>query len=689
MKLPTAAESLFSLKSYVGAMAALYLSLTIGLPRPFWAVTTAYIVAQPWAGAVRSKAVFRLGGTFVGSAATVYMVPQLADYPVLMVLAMALWVGICLYVSMLDRTPRSYLFMLAGYTAALIGLPSVLSPGTIFDTALARVEEISLGIVCAALAHSLILPRGIGPAIVARLDTAVDDARAWTLDTLRGKGASQSDKDRRVLANDITELRLLSTHIPFDTGHIRWTSRSVRVMQDRLAGLTPIMSSIEDRLHALHAAHAAIPATFAALLDDIAAWIETSPRGDRVQAAALRSRLAQAAATIDAASDWNAMLLASLAERLRELVEHYEEGLALYRDIQAGLTGVPPPMPRHPATSNQVLHRDHGMALLSALAAGVAIVVCCAFWIGTAWTSGATAALIAAVFSCFFAAQDNPVPSIMQFLKYTIVSIPLSAVYLLAILPAVHSFETLALSLFPPAFLCGVYIARPSTAGKALAMMVGFSGTLALHDTNTANIASFLDSTVAQVIGLAAAAVIAAVFRKVSAEFSARRIQAANWRALAGVAAADRAPPREAFTVRMLDRIGLLQSRLAARGPDDEPVADDALRDLRIGNDIVELQHARRALPIADAAIRPVLDRLSQWFRTRDAGSTPDRPTAFLGQVDRALEQVNASPADSTRARALGALVGIRRALFPDAPGYRAALPVQTDSPAYSGPTAS
>ena len=38
---------IFSLKSFIGAMLALYLSFRLGLPRPFWAPLTAYVVAQP------------------------------------------------------------------------------------------------------------------------------------------------------------------------------------------------------------------------------------------------------------------------------------------------------------------------------------------------------------------------------------------------------------------------------------------------------------------------------------------------------------------------------------------------------------------------------------------------------------------------------------------------------------------
>ena len=188
--LPNVREAVFSLKSYAGAMLALYLSYSMGLPRPFWAMTTAYIVSQPWSGAVRSKALYRLVSTFVSSAMTVCTVPRLSNSPVVMTAAMALRVGACLYMSVLDRTPRSYLFMLAGYTAAMIGFPSVSEPTLVFDTALARVEEIALGIVCATLVHSVVLPRGRAGADAAA-DKAVRDARLWMQDILAGGDAGK------------------------------------------------------------------------------------------------------------------------------------------------------------------------------------------------------------------------------------------------------------------------------------------------------------------------------------------------------------------------------------------------------------------------------------------------------------------------------------------------------------------
>ena len=38
---------LFSAKCFIAAMLAYYIALRIGLNRPFWAVVTSYIIAQP------------------------------------------------------------------------------------------------------------------------------------------------------------------------------------------------------------------------------------------------------------------------------------------------------------------------------------------------------------------------------------------------------------------------------------------------------------------------------------------------------------------------------------------------------------------------------------------------------------------------------------------------------------------
>src|SRR5690606_30238368 len=155
---------------------------------------------------------------------------------------------------------------------------------------------------------------------------------------------------------------------------------------------------------------------------------------------------------------------------------------------RSGLDGAPAQSRRAARLdAGAVMHRDHRVAMHSALAVGLAVSVCCTFWIQTAWTNGSVAAMMAVIFSCFFATQDNPVPGIMLFLKYTLYSVPISALYLLVILPAVHSFEMLVMAMAPVTLILGCFIPRPAYTGKAMALLFGFLGTLALHDTNTAD----------------------------------------------------------------------------------------------------------------------------------------------------------------------------------------------------------
>ena len=681
------AELLFSAKSFAAAMLAMYIANRAGLPRPFWSMLTSYVVAAPMAGNVRSKALFRFCGTLIGCTATVLMVPALANAPELLTLALALWVGGCLYLSLQDRTARSYVFMLAGYTAALIGFPSVETPLNLFDNAIARVEEIGLGILCATVVHSLVLPVGMAPTLLGLLDRGLEDARQWFADVLRRPEGDDAPlaTDRQRLAGDITQLRLLSTHVPFDTSHLRWTAGAIGAMQDALAALTPALSAVEDRLQALAEAEGALAADVAALLAQTAQWLhaESTSGVDRDGAMDnLLASLRELGANASAGTPWTRALRIGLAVRLEELVRGWRDCETLRRQIDDGLTGAAP-LRRTASFDNRVLHKDTGLALLSAFAAVLAICLCSAFWIATAWPSGSAAAMMAAVFCSFFATMDDPVPAINNFMKYTILSAPVSAVYVLVLLPLVHDFGMLVLVCAPVFLLIGAWCGRAATAPSAMAMLFGIAGTLSMHDTSVnVDLPSFLNSTLAQVLGILAAALVTRLVRTVGADWSARRIRRATWRELGAMAAAPRGEfVDHAYAVRMVDRIALLAPRVVQADPvvRNETV-EGALRDLRSGLDIVALQRARPSLP--SVGIGAVMRGVARLFHGRSAGREGAPPAALLADLDGALEGAlhnDGNDGLDTRA-AVTALVGLRRTLFPGAPA--ALTPVPSGVPA-------
>ncbi|MET3394645.1 putative membrane protein YccC [Variovorax sp. 1140] len=661
-------EWLFSLKSFFAAMLALYLSSRFGLPRPFWSMMTAYIVAHPLAGHVRSKSLYRLCGTVLGCAATVVLIPSLSGSPVLLSLALALWVGSCLYLSLMDRSARSYAFMLGGYSAALIGFPLVDAPAAMFDTAVARTEEIALGIVCASLVHSILLPASLAPSLLGLIDRALGDVRRWAGD-LMSLGAEDEVRkrlvqDRRRIATDITQLRLLATHVPFDNGGLRWTRHAVGDLHDGLAALTPSLSALEDRLAALRDATDGVPEPVARAMVQGSACLDAGPPSGALDGlrAAVRMEVADRRN-----SPWVRALSIDAAAHIDELVAGWRRCNALRADIAAGLAGHAPPPKRGDASWRSVLHVDKGLALRSAFTVVLSTCIACAAWIFSGWRAGSSMAMAAAVFCSFFATMDDPVPGMHKFLVALLWSMPVSAFYILGVMPLAHDFGMLVLCIAPLFLVVGGYLARPASSLTALGMFFGVAGTLALQDIGSADWVSFLEGNMALFAGALIAARVTAIMRSVSSEWSTRRIHRATWRDLSGMAGmsarSKRARARDAFAGRMLDRIALLIPRTAGdaayQGGDAAPLA---MRELRIGASIGVLQQQRHLLP--EIPVRELLAALERAFLAQVTGS-PARLDALLPQIDRLLALCLASTACEP---AVSALVGLRRDLFPAAP---------------------
>ena len=673
MKAPTTAEVLFSLKTFAAAMLALFLAESIGLQRPFWALTTAYIVSNPLAGAVRSKAVYRIIGTLIGSGAAVFLVPQLVNAPELLSLALALWVGFCLFVSLLDRTPRAYMFMLSGYTAALIGFPVVANPTAIFDVALARVEEITLGIICATLVHSLVFPRSLGPVLLMRLDGAIQDSRQWLSDTLSNTAPEAYEGDRRKLASDITELRLMATHLPFDISNLRWTSRAIHALQDCLSATVPLLSAVEDRLQTLrHTEGEGLSQRWHEVMGDIINWAQSGEGKTPKDMTSLYQEIAELAPPIHRDASWSELVKVNLASRLGALVETWGACLRLRRHIGIGLSDDNHVISQQfSGEKPYVLHRDYRLALMSAFAAVVAITACCAFWILTGWPAGGSAATMAAVLSCLYATQDDPVVGIKPFMIYIALSVPISAVYILGALPAVHNFESLVLVMAPFLLLLGIFLARPATASRAMPLLFGVAGALGLQGSGRADLISFTNNILAQLSGIAIAALFMRLLRTVDAEWTARRLLHAGWRELASLHTVEQVPTIGRMSARMLDRVGLLTPRLAMPGLSEDLDAVDALVDLRAGLNMGQLLLVQSQLAGEGVYLQPLFEDLSTHFRERPQHhGTPDLP--LLERIDASLRAVCMAPASKAQSEAVTALVGIRRDLFPDAMAYQA-----------------
>ncbi|HEY2051244.1 MAG TPA: FUSC family protein [Caulobacteraceae bacterium] len=665
------AAAMFAIRNLIAILLALFIAFSLDLPRPYWSMLTIFIVAQPYSGSVRSRAVYRLGGTLLGAAFAVLVTPRLSTTPELLCVALAAWLGAGLFLSLLDRSPRGYVFMLAGYTAAIVVFSNVDAPGSIFETAVARVEEISVGIICVAVVHSVAWPREITPALHARIAQALADADRWLAEVLAGEGVGEAAAERRRLAADISELHVLSHHLDFDTARIRPTRRSLRALLDRLSTLQPLAAALEDRLAALNAAGGA-DEPLVQLVADAEAWLRCGRAGPEA-AAELRARALTLEAVFQAGRpDWRGLLHASAAARLGELVQVVEESQALAALLQARGDRLPRTvLSRLPRETRRPLHIDPGLAAGSALVAALVLLGVCAFWILTGWPDGGGAAVFAAIGACLFATQDDPTPSVTTLGLYVALAVPLAAAYQFLILPAIDGFVMLGAVLAPAILAISYFLGRPSTNLRALALSLGFVSGIPLQSRYGADFAASLNADLAPPLGLVFALIALRAGRVIDTQWSGARIVRRGWRQIAAMARAPRPADGGAWLSLAVDRLGLVASRLSPHDEDAGRIGtSDALRDVQVGLEVIELQRLRLA---ASPALRAQLDRLlrdvaSVFARRRPGMAAAPGPLAPV--IDRALATCVAEANGEPRRIGVGALVGLRRNLFPAGEDY-------------------
>ncbi|MDR1311313.1 MAG: FUSC family protein [Burkholderiaceae bacterium] len=675
---PTAQEWLFSIKCFVSAMLAVYISLRIGVTHPFWALGTCYVIASPLAGPVRSKGVYRAIGTVVSGLMVIVSIPLLSGHRFLFILFVMLWVGVCLYISMLDRTPRAYTFMLAGYTLFMVGLPVLATPGAFaaapFEAAVDRSLEIIIGLCSSAIVHGLFFPQSVGSVLLQRMDQAIDSVRQWAAGVLVSPETTDSLPLHRQLAQYITELRLMSTHLPFDTHNIRWTASVARVLYDKLATLLPLLSGMDDRMKALRNAHSSVrSAPWVALLADIADWCRDG-RISPDQVSQFHQRLDQLAPETDMSADWETVLQVNLASALHWLVDELDACFTLRHQIEVGVTqGLLQDVPDMPAVSPRVLHTDKQMAFMSALAVSVGVAVTMTFWVITDWPGGFNAPMFAGIMGSIFATQDDPTIGQKISFRFTVYSVPIAAAYLLILVPGAHTIEALAIVLAPFLICAGINLARPQKYAAYLMLIMAVDGMLVLYDYGAPDLMSFINGQIAMLFGIATAFFSTTLFRNLSIERTVRRLVRSIEEDIAKIAAAMRPVSVTAILVRMVDCVSLLAPRIASADRDSSMSSINVMGELRVGMNAGTLLNAQPFMQRSGISPDHFMKGLSAYF-TGKLEKSESSGKELLVQLDRLLYRACGLPLSPEKNRIVAALAGIRRDIFPDALFLRAAV---------------
>ncbi|MGO4326547.1 FUSC family protein [Cupriavidus sp. 2TAF22] len=657
---PSPGQWLFSAKVFIASMLALYIALALGLPRPYWAMATVYLVSNPLTGATRSKGAYRVAGTLLGAAAAVALVPPLVNAPLMLMGAISLWTGAFLYLSLMQRAPRSYIFLLAAYTLPIVALPAVTQPTQVFDVALARIEEIVLGIVCASLVSSLVFPQKVAPALRGRAEAWLADAAQWVADMLSPQGAqlAEQHQSRHHLAADILALDHLIAQLAYDTESAATLERA-RALHERMTMLLPVLSSLAEVTRALRHHPEGMPTSLARRMAALTQWIAAGADADPHRPAAAHTAWQE----YDRAPGWHAGLVATAASHLDTLGDLWEDCQALRRGIgDARAASAMPAMRYGGALSARAYYHDHGMLLFYACSAALAVFCAGLFWILSGWVDGAGAVGLAALTSSFFATTEEPHKLAWRFVKWSGVCLLISWFYQFLVLPYAHDFGSLAAMLAIPYLGIGTLMPRPGFNLFAVLLSVNSASFANVQSVYDANFADIFNSSLASFAAMLFAPVWVLVTRPFGSHVMLRRLIRASWKDIALGADRREAAAHPTLGGRMLDRFSRLVPMLAANR---DKASSDGFAELQAGFSALALQRDVGALqPGARRAVSRLLLAVARHYRSRvAAGHALPAPPALARRIDDAIAAI-ASPADAMSQEAIAALVSLRLSLF-------------------------
>lgn len=638
---PSRLDLIFATKTFIAGMLALFVSFELDLINPMWSIGTVLIIANPYSGMVSSKCVYRVVGTIGGAVIALTLTPHLINTPWLFTVVLSLWVGFALYVSLLDRTPRSYAFMLAGYSTAMIVFNAItyIDQYNIFDIALARVIEISIGVISSAVVSATILPMHIGSAIKQRVIKTLKDTENLFANLLTADPQQNNTQLLATITRDTTDIHALAVHLSYEKGELHGMTKPLQEMLHQISMVVANLVALSERIKQLQELR--FIETHVEKLQQLSAHVvQFLEQKDLI----VDENILQLpdefesdfASLMESASTHQQVLVAAMKMDVRHFISNVLAVKVLWQRIQQGNKEIPdnitPMTTKYPS-----LHRDHGVAIRGGISAVLITFIVTGGWIISGWKAGFMMAQMGAVTACILTALDNPVPVLRIFIWGSIASAVLVFVYAFGIFPHVTTFWELGLVLLPMFLFAVSMMANQMLMPVGMVLGINTMMGLNLHNAYSMDAVSYLDGSFAMILGVLVSLVVIDVVRAMSPDTSASRILALHYRAMRQAIYLPYGLDFKVHLRSMLDRIGILNSKMVQSGEIKTSIHQALIESSSIV-DLSRLQELANQFPQNSELahhIGNLQQNLDELFRAKE--NDADNTVALVEKIHRAL----------------------------------------------------
>ena len=638
---PSRLDLIFACKTFVAGMLALFISFELDLINPMWSIGTVMIIANPYSGMVSSKCVYRLIGTVAGAVIALLLTPHFINTPWLFTVILSLCVGFALYVSLLDRTPRSYVFMLAGYSTAMIVYNAITYIDTynIFDIAVARVLEISVGVVSSAVVSATFFPVHVGAMIKQRVNKTLNDLEA-TFEKLIAVQETPENYTQvlSVITRDASDIHALAVHLAYEKGELKGMTKPLQEMLHQVSLVVANLVALSQRVKQLEHLHLVNLVSHLDMLRQhtvtflkqekslLPADLQTLPIGFEEDFAELISK----------ATSEQKVVLAALKMDIRHFMANILAVKLLWQQIQQGNKEIPIEITAI-TTKYPSLHRDHGIAIRGGISAVLITFIVTAAWILSGWKAGFMMAQMGAITACILTALDNPVPVLRIFIWGSIVSAGLVFLYAFGIFPHVTHFWQLALVLFPVFLVAVTMMANQMLMPVGMVLGINTMMGLNLHNKYSMDAVSYLDSSFAMVLGVLVSLIVIDLVRAVSPDASATRILTLHYQAMRQALNLSYGSEFKIHLRSMLDRVGVLNTKMV-QNPQVKISIQNALIESSSIIDLVRLQEISQKLPQLVSLkneVNVLQQQLTEYFQMQEKQLSLNHfPIRIVQQID-------------------------------------------------------
>lgn len=638
---PSRLDLIFACKTFVAGMLALFISFELDLINPMWSIGTVMIIANPYSGMVSSKCVYRLIGTVAGAVIALLLTPHFINTPWLFTVILSLWVGFALYVSLLDRTPRSYVFMLAGYSTAMIVYNAITYIDTynIFDIAVARVLEISVGVISSAVVSATFFPVHVGAMIKQRVNKTLNDLEA-TFEKLIAVEETPENYTQilSVITRDASDIHALAVHLAYEKGELKGMTKPLQEMLHQVSLVVANLVALSQRVKQLEHLHLVNLVSHLDMIRQhtltflkqekslVPADLQTLPIGFEEDFAELISK----------ATSEQEVVLAALKMDVRHFIANILAVKLLWQQIQQGNKEIPIEITAI-TTKYPSLHRDHGIAIRGGISAVLITFIVTAAWILSGWKAGFMMAQMGAITACILTALDNPVPVLRIFIWGSIVSAGLVFLYAFGIFPHVTHFWQLALVLFPVFLVAVTMMANQMLMPVGMVLGINTMMGLNLHNKYSIDAVSYLDSSFAMVLGVLVSLIVIDLVRAVSPDTSATRILTLHYQAMRQALNLSYGSEFKIHLRSMLDRVGVLNTKMV-QNPQVKISIQNALIESSSIIDLVRLQEISQKLPQLVSLkneVNVLQQQLTEYFQMQEKQLSLNHfPIQIVQQID-------------------------------------------------------